>query len=322
MRRRVAVVGAGMAGLSLAAALDPARFAVALYEADPSRAGAGAALGLWPSARRALSSLGVRDLGAPAEGGALFSVSGRRVAGLGSGGPRMVLRPELLSALSAAVPSEVRRCDEEVSEPAALDADLVVGADGVRSRVRALVQPDVAERRATPFVALRGLIEEPVDPALVGEYWGRGRMFGLVPVRAGLHYWFTAHRSTIGPEPLDPAEVVADARRAFDGDAQIITRTLRVAEPGTLATRLWVTPPMRRYVRDRYVVVGDAAHATVPNLGRGAADAIVDGVSLARVLNGGGDLRAWQVRRVSFTQATRVGALCVMRFATGIAPRS
>lgn len=317
-RRRVAVVGAGMAGMSLAAALDPDRFEVVLYEADPARAGAGAALGLWGAAQTALRGLGVHDLGSSADrgGGALFSASGRRLAPIARG-PRMVLRPQLLEALSAVIPASVRRRTRVIDDPASLDADLVVGADGVRSRVRALVQPRAAQRRPSPFVALRGLTRAPVDPGSVGEYWGRGRLFGIVPVGEGLHYWFTAHRSDLGPEPLDPADVVAQARAVFAADAWVVTSTLEAAPPDVLATRLWTTRAMARYTRDHYVVIGDAAHATVPNLGRGAADAIVDGVSLARVLNREGDLRAWQVRRVPFTQATRVGALGVMRAATG-----
>ncbi|MYM20974.1 NAD(P)-binding protein, partial [Brevibacterium sp. 5221] len=57
----VTIVGGGIAGLALAAALDPARFAVEVCEAQPERSAAGAALGLWPSAVRALQRVGAWD---------------------------------------------------------------------------------------------------------------------------------------------------------------------------------------------------------------------------------------------------------------------
>ena len=60
---------------------------------------------------------------------------------------------------------------------------------------------------------------------------------------------------------------------------------LDAAGDDTLATRLWVTPPMHRYVSGRYVVIGDAAHAMTPFLGHGAACAIEDAVVLARCLH-------------------------------------
>lgn len=318
--RRVAIVGGGVAGLTLAAALPPG-VEVVLYEAQPDRVSGGAALGLWPAATRALTRLGV-DLPARAPSrsasAGLFHVSGRRILRLPQ--PRLTLlpRPQLMAALEATVPDGVRRVHEEVVDPGSLDADLVVGADGVRSRVRPLVQS--AERLASPWLALRGMTSAPVEPADVGEYWGRGRLFGLVPVTAGSAYWFTSHRSGLGPEPLDLAETVAEARAVFGGDAPVIRERLAGAGPETLATRIWTVPPLRRYARGRYVVVGDAAHATTPNLGRGAADAILDAVSLAAALQGSRTTSAallrWQARRLPSTQSAGLAARALMHLAT------
>ncbi|YAL83189.1 FAD-dependent monooxygenase [Dermacoccaceae bacterium W4C1] len=319
-RRRVAIVGGGLAGSALAAALDPQRFEVVVYEAEPGRSGAGSAVGLWPSARRALRRLGVHGLPErnAHSGAGLFRLDGRRLVASPGSGPLMVLRPELLAALHQAVPASVTWVTENVGDPTALDADLVIGADGVRSVVRPLVRTEAGERIASDFIALRGLQDRSPDPAVVGEYWGRGRMFGIVPVGADRTYWFTAHRSDLGPEPLDASEVLAQARAEFRDAAPVVSATLAEAGPQTLATRLWSTPAMPRYRNGRYLMIGDAAHAAMPNLGRGACDAIVDGESLGRALNSGAPhaITAWEARRLPFTQATRMGASGVLSLAT------
>ncbi len=329
VRTRVSIVGGGIAGLSLAAALDPTRFDVTVHEAQPGRAATGAALGLWPSARRALGRLGVLDVversGGQVSGGYLHDLTGRPLLRAPDVGLLMVARPVLLDALRAALPSSTRLVTEEVLDPRDLDADLVIGADGVRSVVRGLVAPGAADRRATPWVALRGIRDGDVHSSEVGEYWGAGRLFGIVPLVDGRTYWFTAQPSVAGPEPLDPSAVLTEARLAFAGAAPVIRRLLREAGLDTLATRLWVAPPMYRYLRGRYAVIGDAAHAMAPNLGRGACDAIVDAVTLADALQGGrrsgSRLWGWQARRVPLTQAARLASGRLMRVALAEAPR-
>ncbi|OLT19059.1 hypothetical protein BJF80_13555 [Serinicoccus sp. CUA-874] len=310
--RRVAIVGGGIAGLTLAAAL-PSCVEVTLHEAQPERA-TGAALGLWPAAVRALGRVGV-DLPPPAPPGraGLFGVDGRRRLHLATPALTLLERPDLMAALEAAVPARVTRVHQEVEDPTALDADLVVGADGVRSQVRGLVQR--ADRVATPWVALRGLAG-PADPAEVGEYWGPDRLFGLVPLDARRSYWFTTHRSDLGPEPLEVPEVLAQARTRFGGDCATIRRHLETADDRILATRIWTVPALRRYARERYVVVGDAAHASTPNLGRGATDAVLDATSLAATLTGHGSLLRWQAARLPATRASALGAAALMRLAT------
>ncbi len=316
--RRVVIVGGGVGGLALAAALDGGRFEVVVAEADPSREASGAALGLWPAARRALHRIGVKTAfgGLPVRPGtaALHDLSGRRLVAMDGPGVSLVRRARLLAALSAAVPGSVRRLTLEVTRPEDLDADLIVGADGVRSRVRGLVWPRGAERVKTPFVAMRGIVPDPGNLSY-GEYWGPGVLFGLVPLGDGHAYWFSTHRSTLGPEPLDREAVRAELREGLRPGAWVVWRVLDHAWPDTLANRLWVSPPVPRYVHGRYVVIGDAAHASLPNLGRGACDAILDAVSLGDALNAGVPLAAWQVRRLPQTQAARVVAGGLMRLA-------
>lgn len=319
---RIAIVGGGIAGLTLAAALDPGEHEVTLYEAQPERAGTGGALVLWPAARRVLAGLGAGPALAPYRRrvgpAALRDLTSGRARLVAPGATlTLVPRPVLLSALEALVPASVERVSAAVENPAQLSADVVVGADGVRSRVRGLVDPRATDRRQTPYVALRVMSPQPPPPGSVGEYWGGGRLFGVAPVGTGT-YWFTSHRSNQGPEPLDVEQVLAEVRQRYADAAPALRALLADPGPDVLATRLWVAPPMRRYVRGRYVVVGDAAHAMTPNLGRGACDAVVDAASLARALSRGQGpvrLRRWQARRLPPTQGARVVSAGLMRVA-------
>ncbi|MFX4272185.1 FAD-dependent monooxygenase [Propionibacteriaceae bacterium Y1685] len=317
MKPRIAIVGGGIAGLTLAATLDPNRFCVTVHEAQPERVSGGAALGIWPSAKRALATIGVH-VPAPTKinNAALRTLSGRRMISATAPPLTLMDRPTLMAALTAAVPDTVQLEPRVVSDPTTLDGELIIGADGVRSRIRGLINPAAAERRPTPWVALRAIEQRAPAADEIGEYWGAGRLFGVSPLNEDRTYWFTSHRSTLGPEPLAVDAVLAEAREQFADSAPVLRRLLDRAGDDTLATRLWLTPPLTRYVRGRHVLIGDAAHAALPNLGRGACDAILDAVSLGRTLNRGGSLRGWQLRRVPPTRAAQWGAGAVMAFAT------
>lgn len=294
MVQRVAIVGGGIAGLTLAAALDPRAFEVSVHEARPERARGGAALGVWRAAERALHGIGVTPPPSlPARACGLHHISGRRLTPLRPLPVGLVERAALLACLAAAVPAAVAAAvamrHEEVIDPALIDADLVVGGDGVRSRVRGLLAPAAAERRATPYVATRGILRGTPTTTGEGEYWGRGLVFGRQQLNADDTYWFSAFRDD-SAEPLDAAAVAAAApRRHFSEAAPLVRETLAAA--------------------------GDAAHAATPNLGRAACSVILDAVTLARALNDGRPLSSWQRRRIPLTQAERRAAGAVIKVA-------
>lgn len=284
----ISIVGGGIAGLALAACLDPDRFQVTVYEKRPELPTVGTALGMWPTAQRALARLGVLEQARAASpvigSGSIRNGAGEPWATVNAGEMFAISRIDLLQLLDAAVPGSVRRIADNVRQVPA-GGGLVVGADGVHSVVRREVWGAGTAARLTPYLALRGILPSPINRDEVGEYWGRGDIFGIAAARTGT-LWYASYRSGLGPYGIDVASALDQARERYAGHAPAIRQVLAAATAqGTLVQRLWTVPHLGSYVRGRAVLVGDAAHAMTPNLGRGACESLVDAVTLAELLN-------------------------------------
>jgi 2-polyprenyl-6-methoxyphenol hydroxylase-like FAD-dependent oxidoreductase len=317
----LSVVGGGIAGLALAACLDPQRFQVTVHERRDEQPPVETSLAMWPEAQRALDVVGilpaVRAAGSDFGGMALRDGSGTVLLTARASGVIGVSRADLLRLLDAAVPASVGRAYGRVASLPG--SGLVVGADGVHSLVRRTLWGERSRARLSPYLALRGIIDEPVLPGGGGEYWGRGQLFGITPASRGRTYWYASYRSGLGPGGIDVEEAMQLTRARFSGRAAGIDRVLAAAAPGdTLAQRVWTVPFPGSYRRDGAVLVGDAAHGMTPNLGRGACEALIDAVTLAALLNSGPvpeALRAYNRRRLLRSQGLRVASSAMARLA-------
>lgn len=318
-REHILIVGGGIAGLALAAALDPRQFRVALVEERPDRAGAGTVLALWRGAMTALDDLGVgervRTVSVTDDRGTLRDARGeillrRRV-------PQLCFapRPELVDALEEAIPADVTRLTREVTDPRALAADLVVGADGVRSACRQVAFAGTAPV-VTEWVALRGHLPGP-PPDGPTEWWGPGSLFGITPGPRGAAWFCAVRGGETGAPSLDDALALATTH--FGDWDPLLPQVLARVGPAADVQRVLLAPPLRRSVADGLVLIGDAAHGMAPNLGRGANEAIRDATVLAQMLHRhgtkGGPL-AFHRRRHVPTQALRVVSSLALRTAT------
>lgn len=85
---------------------------------------------------------------------------------------------------------------------------------------------------------------------------------------------------------MDVNEALELTRHLYAGHSAAVRQILAQATPETsLAQRIWTMPALGRYSREGAVLLGDAAHAMTPNLGRGACEALVDAVTLGQLLN-------------------------------------
>jgi 2-polyprenyl-6-methoxyphenol hydroxylase-like FAD-dependent oxidoreductase len=303
----VVVVGGGIAGLSAAIGLRRSGHEVVVLERAPRIDPIGAGLTLFANAMGALDRLGMRDAvaakGAPAIRSAILTSKGRelaRVPGDLLEGTIAIHRADLQRELADAagevrLRAEVTAVEERDDGVFARGADgkeergdLLVGADGVRSVVRSAIA-DVRPRYAG-YTAWRGVSPAPVEPGRLTESWGVGERFGLIDIGRGRTYWFATKNAPEG-EPDEPEGKKAEILRRFSGWHDPIAAIAESADEGAiLRSDVYYLEPLRRWSEGRVVLVGDAAHATTPGVGQGAAQAIEDAVVLADRLAPSGDL--------------------------------
>ena len=150
--------------------------------------------------------------------------------------------------------------------------------------VRAHIFPKPVVRYAG-YTAWRAVVNFAEGKNLIlGETWGRGRRFGIVPMAGGRVYWFATKNSP--PEQRDPAgrtkEVLTELFRGWHEPIDALIAAAR--EDLILRNDIYDITPLPRFVQAKAALLGDAAHAMTPNLGQGACQAIEDAVVLAACL--------------------------------------
>jgi salicylate hydroxylase len=324
----VVIIGAGIGGLAAGLGLQRTGFRVRIFEQAPQLGEVGAGLSISPNGALGLHALGVFDAFrehayAPAYQVVRHWQSGRVLAQVPRGerleqtyGERyyVIHRADLHRVLAEAV--QVNDSEAIVTGHRFADleqdgsgvsvrfdngewrrCDVLIGADGVRSRVRSTLF-GAEEVRFTGYVAWRGLVPiervplEALDPP--GQVWiGPGHMINRYPVRGGRLLNFVAFAERSGWEEEGwsiPAEV-AELGEEFAGWHPHVTRIIEaVPQENLFKWALCARSPLMRWVMGRAAVLGDAAHPLLPYLGQGAVMAIEDAVVLARAFRASADI--------------------------------
>ncbi|MBA0049364.1 2-polyprenyl-6-methoxyphenol hydroxylase [Streptomyces sp. AJS327] len=304
MTTRAIVVGAGIGGLAAAIHLRNSGWDVEVRERAPEPRGTGTAVGLWPGALQALDTLGVgattRARARAAEHGGFLLADGGRIGTVDMDGLRrrtgdgvhVISRPALLETLTSALETHadgITRYGEPVTDVRELtDCDVVIAADGLNSPARTVLFGDAHRPRYSGVTAWHGSVD--LDSPGMTETWGHRARFGVTPRAGGQSNWFACVPVPEG-EPA-PRGDLAELRARFGGWHPGVRRVLdRLVETdggeGVRRDDLYdLAKPLPSYVSGTIALVGDAAHAMTPDLGRGACEALVDGVTLARALTG------------------------------------
>lgn len=350
---RLLVVGGGVAGPAVALAAVRLGLEATVLErravADPEE---GSWITVAPNGLDALDVLDVLDdvraIGYTSHTTSMFGATGRHLGDVTLGTPlddgtvALTMKRSALAVLLAEEAERagavIRRGAEAVSvedEPGrpvravlsdggAVEGDVLVGADGVRSRIRRMVDPAAPEARYVGLTNFGGItraadLPDGAAPGLAPEAWrfvfGRRSFFGAHPLPTGDVVWF----ANVPRAPIGPAE------RAGTTDEQwlALLATLVADDAGPAAALVaagalelagdstYDLPHLPTWWRGRTVLVGDAAHAPSPSSGQGAAMALEDAVVLARYVasDGAAGLASYErARRERVEAVVKAGA--------------
>lgn len=294
---QIAIIGGGIGGLTAALALQQTGFQAEVFEQAPALLDVGAAIAIWPNAMRVLEHLQVSEkilqhAGVVAElqwmdqNGFLLN----RVGISNTKSPAIALhRSDLQRALLQALPQSSlhlghtfvdheQRGEKVIARFAndrSIEADFLIGADGVHSRVRAQFIDDGApiERGYTVWRGISPTTPAAIPPAAGIELSGRGKRFGIGPVGLGRTGWWAAANT-------DYTDRLTDL---YAGWFAPVSELIEATPPSTiLKTTATDREPNKHWGAGRMTLLGDAIHPTTPNLGQGGCLSMEDASVLAR----------------------------------------
>ena len=298
--RTAIVVGAGIGGVTAAVGLQRCGWQVTVLERAAELGEVGAGISVWPSSVAVLEELGVTGVekaAVPAGMAGMRRASGRWVveaSAIGVEIPVMMHRAQLhrlitdqfgpgVTVLTGITVTGITQDAAGVTVAAGEElfrADLVIAADGIRSVIRQTLHPLYAGPRYAGYTSYRGIADVDIHDG-GGETWGRGHRFGFAKMIDGRIYWYATANQDAGL--VGGHE---DLVKAFGDWHDPIPSLLAGTPPeSVLQNDLYDLPlPLVPFVTGRIALLGDAAHAMTPNLGRGANSAIEDAGSLTRHL--------------------------------------
>lgn len=312
----VAIVGAGIGGLTLAAFLLRLGRSVRIFEQATGFSRVGAGIQMGPNAMKVLGALGLRERLEPVSyspshlgnrvwdtGEHTFSLPVGADAEARYGAPYLMLhRGDLHRALQEAVPAGLVELRSRLVgvEPAgdrvrlrfeggsAAEADIVIGADGVHSVVRERVFTQV-EASYTGRMAYRAVFPTELvvgeRPGPATKWWGVDRHIVIYYVSAGREIYFTTSLPEQGAavESWSAQGSMEVLRAAFEGFHPEVRRVL-AACPSVQKWAIYDRRPLEAWHRGRVALLGDACHPMTPYMAQGAATAMEDAAILTRCI--------------------------------------
>ena len=304
--KSVGIIGGGIGGVATAVALHSSGIRATVYERAPRLEEVGAGMMLWPNATRVLKELGLLEEVAARSGyNTHFLVrasSGKVLMNIALGKfdvPALCTRrSDLLAALLSAMPREYVRLGREwihleqskssvrvhFADGSVEEHDAVIGADGMRSRVRAQLF-GISDPVCRGYTVWRGVAAyrgQAVRHGYNSETWGHGSRFGILGIGQGRFTWYAT--ANLSQRAAFPGERKSELLQRFAGwhepIPELIASTQSILENGA-----YDLPPLPRWTAGRVTLLGDAAHPCTPNLGQGGCMALEDALAIAKCIS-------------------------------------
>lgn len=306
------IIGGGIAGPVAAMALQRVEIDAVIYEAyDRGADGVGAFLTLAQNGLAALRILGLDELacslGMNTPHMLIQNARGKLLASF-ERPSHTVRRADLYMALrDEAVRRGVRieygkrlqdaamigsRVHAQFSDGSRAESELLIGADGLRSRVREIIDPRAPRARHVGLLNTGGFVrgvKVPGEPGTAYFIFGTRCFFGYLIHPDGEVWWFANPPSPKEPTPEALAAITQEQWRAklldlFRGDVGPCCELIAATNPIFAGWNTYDFPTVPKWRREHLVIIGDAAHAASPSSGQGASMAIEDALVLAQCL--------------------------------------
>lgn len=308
--KRFSILGGGIAGLTAAIALRQKGIKAEVFEAAPEIRSLGAGLVLAANAVQGYERLGIAEkiiqMGRALPTFNIQDAQGKIITSTDAGkiGHRYGLhnfaihRAELHKALLSELPSGCVRTGKRsvgfetladgsleirFTDGSTQQTDYIVVAEGIHSSIRQQLLPESRFRYAG-YTCWRAVTEMPAalrDLSAASETWGAAGRFGIVPLKDHRVYWFACVNAPEN-DPHMRAIKSTDLQHIFrEFHPAVRTIIEHTPDESLIWNDIIDLPPIRRFAFGNVVLIGDAAHATTPNMGQGACQAIEDAVVLA-----------------------------------------
>lgn len=350
------IIGGGIGGLTTALAFEKLNINYRVFESAPEINEVGAGIWLAPNALQVLEWLGlsdaIRSYGnvieriqlAKADFSLLSDMDQSWAVEQFGCSTIAIHRAELQRILLKAIPREKVTLGKSLehfeiiddakvklyfSDASQYDTDFLIGADGIHSRIRKQLYPG-SELRYSGQTCWRGISDNELDPKhihLAAELWGKQIRFGFSRINKNSVYWFAVALSKAG-QTIDKALIKEKLLDLFSGFHSTVQDIIASTENSKIIRNdIWDLKPIDKWYRDQICLVGDAAHATTPNMGQGAAQAIEDAYYLAHQIHDQPDQRkafktfhALRFKKVSqvVDRSWNIGKMAHWRFGGGL----
>ncbi|MGV3129693.1 FAD-dependent monooxygenase [Staphylococcus simulans] len=304
---KIAIVGGGIGGLTAAALLHEQDHEVHVFEQQEEIKEVGAGIGIGGNVLEKLGNhymaKGIKNAGQVIKEMEILDDKGHTLnkAVMKKGTVNLTLaRQTLIEIIASYVPDSVIHTGTKIinlvqnsskvtlttEQGEAHHFDLCIAADGLHSIIRQQVNPK-AKVNYQGYTCFRGLVEDIslTQQHTAKEYWGAKGRVGIVPLLNNKAYWFIAVNAKQGdPKFKDFTKPYIQAY--YNHYPNEVRRILdQQSETGIIRHDIYDLTPMQSFVYGRTLLLGDAAHATTPNMGQGAGQAMEDAIVLTNCLS-------------------------------------
>lgn len=310
----IAIIGAGIGGLTAGIALKKFGHQVTIYEQAEQILPVGAAISLWSNGVKCLNYLGLTEQVAKLGGqmddlayidglngevmtqfslAPLIEEVGQRPYPVSRAELQNMLMDEFgrqeihLAKKMVSIQDSGQQVEINFQDGSSARAELLIGADGTHSITRQYVLGEQVERRYAGYVNWNGLVEISEDLAPAKQWTtfvGEGKRASLMPVADQRFYFFFDVPLAAGLEN-NRAEYKTLLKQYFSGWCPQVQHLIdSIDEQTTNRVEIHDIEPFTQFYRGRVVILGDAAHSTTPDIGQGGCQAMEDAIYLSRAL--------------------------------------